>query len=103
MMILDNNIGSEGVKALAASLGQLNRLSKLSLRGIMCVKAKCVSACIMFFFLSDRLWRCLFCVCFVLVSPTMTPGNNIGPEGAKALAPSLAQLSWLNKLGLHGA
>ena len=40
----------------------------------------------------------LLCVC----STMMMPDNGIGPEGAKALAPALAQLSKLTWLGLGG-
>ena len=38
---------------------------------------------------------CLFC-------STMIPGNNVGPEGAKALAPALGQLRQLARLYMRG-
>ena len=37
-------------------------------------------------------------VCFTM----LIPDNNIGPEGAKALAPSLGRLTELTKLCLSG-
>ena len=40
----------------------------------------------------------LLCVYFTI----MMPGNGIGPEGAKALAPSLAHLTKLTTLWLKG-
>ena len=40
----------------------------------------------------------LLCDCFTM----MMPGNGIGPEGAKALAPSLGRLNQLNMLDLGG-
>ena len=39
----------------------------------------------------------LLCVCC-----TMIPGNNIGAEGAKALAPALGHLTQLRELDLGG-
>ena len=39
--------------------------------------------------------------CDAVCLTMMAPGNNLGPEGAKALAPSLAQLKQLTTLGLN--
>ncbi len=39
----------------------------------------------------------LLCVCC-----TMVPGNDIGPEGAKALAPVLGRLTQLTSLCMTG-
>ena len=41
-------------------------------------------------------------VTLLCVGYTMTPDNNIGDEGAKALAPALGRLSQLTELYLHG-
>ena len=40
--------------------------------------------------------------CDVICFTMMIPGNNIGSEGAKALAPSLGRLTKLTVLGLSG-
>ena len=37
-----------------------------------------------------------------LIDCAMMPGNSIGEEGAKALAPVLGKLTQLTKLNLHG-
>ena len=45
---------------------------------------------------------CMHAGCDVVCLTMLIPDNNLGPEGAKALAPSLAQLKQLTKLGLSG-
>ena len=46
---------------------------------------------------------CMHSGCGVLCFTTMMiSANDIGLEGAKALAPSLGQLKQLTELGLHG-
>ena len=43
---------------------------------------------------------CMLAGCDVVCLTMLIPGNNLGPEGAKALAPSLAQLKQLTRLWL---
>ena len=45
---------------------------------------------------------CMHAGCDVVCFTMLIPGNNIGPEGAKALAPSLRKLTQLTQLNLGG-
>ena len=45
---------------------------------------------------------CMHAGCDVVCFTMLMPGNNIGPEGAKALAPSLQHLKQLTTLYLGG-
>ena len=43
---------------------------------------------------------CMHAGCDDVCLAMLTPGNNLGPEGAKALAPSLEKLTQLTTLNL---
>ena len=45
---------------------------------------------------------CMHAGCDVVRLAMLTPDNKLGPEGAKALAPSLEQLKQLTTLDLQG-
>ena len=47
-----------------------------------------------------RVHVCIHAGCDVVCLAMLTPGSNLGPEGAKALAPSLEQLKRLTTLYL---
>ena len=45
-MILDNDIGTEGAKALAPALGRFTQSKELDLSGESCGACECVHACV---------------------------------------------------------
>ena len=83
-----NNIGEEGAKALAPHLGKLVNMNKLGLGGKIILGMRLCDA--------RRWWYSDGCFLWACVSD-----NNIGEEGANALAPHMGKLVNMNTLHLN--
>ena len=73
MMISGNNIGSEGAKALAPSLGRLTQLTHLYLRGEQCngCERKVLACMLVVFFVSGL--NVSNCVCMTVATSFVSP------------------------------
>ena len=96
-VLADNDLKAEGATALAPALAELKLLQNLNLHGTWrqcsALRVGLKVACV---------WRPLPTYTDLANSMCVLAGNRVGPRGATALAPALAELKQLKNLNLSG-